>query len=244
MKKYKITIQYDGGNYHGWQVQKNAVTVQETLEHALHSLTGETIRVKGAGRTDAGVHALSYPVTFFSDMTIPADKLKFALNSRLPEDIVCLESAECSPDFDAADSAKAKTYIYRIYNSECTNAFERGYSWHIKEPLDIERMKKASAAFLGEHDFIGFCSAGFTVKTTVRTIYALDITTNGQVIEISVTGNGFLYNMVRIMAGTLMFAGIGKINPSDMAAIIASGDRRQAGITAPPQGLFLKQVYY
>lgn len=241
---YRITLQYDGGAYHGWQTQKNAPTVQQTVENALYSLTGAHIRVKGAGRTDAGVHAVNYTASFKSDTTIPAERLPYALNSKLPPDIVCTCCIVADADFDAADSAKAKKYVYKIYNSALPSAFWRGYAWHVKEKLDIDAMRRAACAFLGEHDFIGFCSAGFTVKTTVRTIYSLDIEADGALITLSVVGNGFLYNMVRIMAGTLVFVGNGRTDPSDMESIIASRDRRRAGITAPAHGLFLQEVYY
>lgn len=240
----KLTIQYDGTNYHGYQIQPNGITVQEVLENALHSITGENIRIIGCGRTDSGVHALNYVCNFHTESTIPPSKYCFALNSKFPPDIRCISSIEAPADFHAKNSAVKKTYIYRINNCEFANVFERNYSWHYKYALDLDKMRSAAKAFLGEHDFAGFVSSGFSVKTTVRTIYALDIQKNGDIITIEITGNGFLYNMVRIIAGTLVYAAGGRINPHDMADIIKSCDRTRAGITAPPQGLFMKEVYY
>lgn len=244
MKNIKLTLQYDGTNYHGWQVQKNAVTVQETVKAALEKITGGEIKLTGCGRTDAGVHAERYVCNFHTAASIPAEKIPYALNSYLPRDIVCLGAEIAGDDFDARNSAVKKRYAYNILNREFPDAVLCRYAWHYKYPLDAEKMRLAAGAFIGEHDFIGFASSGFSVKTTVREIYSLDVLRRGDVITIDVTGNGFLYNMVRIIAGTLVFAGGGKINPSDMADIIASKDRNRAGITAPPQGLCLKEVYY
>ncbi len=244
MRNFKIILQYDGGAYHGWQIQKNGVTVQETVQNAVRAVTGENITLKGAGRTDAGVHALRYPASFRSQTRIPCGRLPYAINSKLPPDIVCLFAEEMPPEFDASKNAKGKTYIYKILNSDLPDAFLRRYAWQVRGRLDVEKMRSAAKAFTGEHDFAGFCSAGFTVKTTVRTIYALNVEKDGDIITVSVTGNGFLYNMVRIIAGTLVFAGQGRLCPDDMADIIASRDRTRAGITAPPQGLFLAEVFY
>lgn len=244
MKNIKLTIQYDGTNYHGWQIQENAVTVQETLEKALAELLGMPVRVTGCGRTDTGVHARRYVCNFRAENSVPYDKFPLALNTKLPKDIVCLEADEAEDGFDARYMAKKKTYSYYIYNAKLPDAFWRNYSWHFKYNLDIEKMRKAAAAFLGTHDFVGFAASGFTVKTTVRTIYALDIEKKGDIIGIHITGNGFLYNMVRIIAGTLAFVGTGKLLAEDMPGIIASGQRKRAGITAPPEGLFLSEVYY
>lgn len=244
MKNIRLSIQYDGTDYHGWQIQKNAVSIQEIIEKALSDLTGENIRVTGCGRTDSGVHALSYTCNFFSQTRIPAEKIPFALNHRLPDDIICKNAVCVSELFHSKNSAVSKTYIYKIYNADFPDVFSQKYSWHIKGGLNVENMKKAAQHFIGEHDFIGFASTGFSVKTTVRTIYSLDIDTDGNNIIISVTGNGFLYNMVRIIAGTLVFVGQGKINHDDIPAIINSKDRTRAGITAPANGLFLKEVFY
>ena len=240
----KLKIQYDGKEYHGWQIQAGDATIQEELTKAVRCITGGEVKLKGCGRTDAGVHAESYVCNFHTDARIPVDRYPYALNSKLPKDIVCRGAELAGEDFDANRSAKAKRYIYRIYNSDIPDAFLGRYSWQYKHKLDVEKMQLAAKAFVGEHDFIGFASSGFTVKTTVRTIYSLDVTREGNLITIDVCGNGFLYNMVRIIAGTLVFAGSGKIKPEDMEAIIASKCRERAGVTAPPHGLCLKEVYY
>lgn len=244
MRNIKLTIQYDGTAYHGWQTQENAITVQETLECALKKLLGKEVRVTGCGRTDTGVHAKKYVCNFFADTTIPYEKFPMALNSYLPDDIVCHRAEGAEPDFDSRYMAKKKTYSYYINNSRDADAFLKNYTWHFKYNLDIDKMKKAAEAFLGTHDFYGFAASGFTVKTTVRTIYSLDIKKEGDIIAIHITGDGFLYNMVRIIAGTLCFVGTGKIDAEDMPGIIESRDRKRAGITAPPTGLFLTEVFY
>ncbi len=240
----KLTIQYDGTAYHGWQIQAGDITIQEELTKALKSITGENIKVKGCGRTDSGVHAEKYICNFYTESRIPADRYPYALNSKLPRDIVCKAAEFEDEEFDSNRSAVSKRYIYRIYNSDIPDAFAGRYSWQYKYKLDDKKMRKASEAFIGEHDFIGFASSGFTVKTTVRTIYSLDVKREGDMITIDVYGNGFLYNMVRIIAGTLVFVGSGKINPEDMPEIINSKCRERAGVTAPAHGLCLKEVYY
>lgn len=244
MRNIKLTIQYDGTAYHGWQIQSNALTIQEVIEKSILRVTGERPKVTGCGRTDAGVHALNYVCNFFSDTKIPINKIAAALNSGLPPDIVCKSAQEVPMNFHAADSAVKKRYTYRILNSEFNDAFMNKYVWHLRGTLDFDNMVKASKAFLGEHDFLGFASSGFSVKTTVRTIYSLELNKSGELITMDITGNGFLYNMVRIIAGTLVFVGCGKIKAEDMEKIILSRDRRKAGITAPASGLFLSEVYY
>ena len=240
----KLNLQYDGTEYHGWQIQKNAPTVQETVTRALEKITGETVTLIGCGRTDAGVHAENYVCNFHTGANIPPDKYPYALNSVLPNDIVCFGAAQIGGDFHANKSAKSKRYVYRILNREFPDAVMRRYAWHYRYPLDVGKMREAAKAFLGEHDFIGFASSGFSVKTTVRTIYSLDVTRDGDMITVDIHGNGFLYNMVRIITGTLVSVGGGKINPADMADIIASRDRERAGINSPAEGLCLKEVYY
>ncbi|MDD6213981.1 MAG: tRNA pseudouridine(38-40) synthase TruA [Firmicutes bacterium] len=244
MRNIKLTLQYDGTNYHGWQTQENAVTVQEVVEKAIAAVIGARPKLVGCGRTDSGVHAMRYVCNFKSETHIPERKLPLALNAHLPADIVCMAAEDVSADFDARYSAKKKCYKYYIQNSQFPNVFRLNRIWHYPHPLDIEKMRHAAEAFLGEHDFIGFAARGFTVKTTVRTIYSIDISKKDDIIEISVCGNGFLYNMVRIIAGTLVFVGGGKLNPDDMSDIIASCDRKRAGMTAPAAGLYLSEVYY
>ena len=244
MRNIKLTLSYDGTAYHGWQSQQNAITVQEVVENAIFKLTGARPRVVGCSRTDTGVHAERFVCNFGSETKIPCDKIPLALNTYLPSDVVCLLAEDAEPDFHSRYSAKKKMYTYYIQNSQFPDVFKVNYTWHYSYNLDVEAMKKAAKAFLGEHDFIGFAASGFTVKTTVRTIYDINVEKNGDLIKITVLGNGFLYNMVRIMAGTLAFVGSGKINPDEMTEIIDSCDRKRAGITAPPEGLFLTEVFY
>lgn len=244
MRNIKLTIQYDGTAYHGWQTQENAVTVQETLENAIFELTGTKPKLIGSSRTDTGVHARRFVCNFKSETTIPNRKLPLAINTKLPRDIVCLKAEDVEMGFHSRYGAKKKTYSYYIQNSQFPDVFKLNYAWHYPYPLDLGEMKKAAEAFLGEHDFIGFAASGFTVKTTVRTIYSLEVEKIDDLIKITVTGDGFLYNMVRIIAGTLAFCGCGKLSASDMPDIIASCDRKRAGITAPACGLYLEEVYY
>lgn len=244
MRNIKLTLQFDGTAYHGWQMQKNAPTVQETLSCAIEKITGNKPQLVGSSRTDAGVHAKKFVCNFKTDASIPSERIPTALNTYLPKDIVCLTAEDEKSDFNSRFSAKKKCYTYYILNSKQPDAFLCDYSWHFPYELDISKMKKAAEAFLGKHDFVGFAASGFTVKTTIREIYSLDIDKEGSLIKITVTGDGFLYNMVRIMAGTLAFVGCGKIDAREIAEIIASKDRKRAGVTAPPQGLFLTEVYY
>lgn len=244
MRNVMLTISYDGSAYHGWQSQKNAHTVQDTLEDAILALTGARPNITGCSRTDTGVHAKNFVCNFKTESSIPAEKFPLALNTKLPADIVCLSAVDVDMRFNARFSAKKKCYTYLIQNSRFPDVFMQNRAWHFPYPLDIDEMKRAARAFLGTHDFYGFAASGFTVKTTVRTIYSLDVEKTGDLIKITVVGNGFLYNMVRIIAGTLAHVGCGKISSGDMADIIASRDRKRAGITASPEGLYLTEVFY
>lgn len=240
----KLTIQYDGTAYHGWQIQPNGNTIEAELLNAIYRITGEKVKLVGCGRTDAGVHAIKYVCNFHTNSKIPTERYPFALNTYLPNDIVCKSAEISADDFNANKSALGKRYIYRIYNSDIPDAFWGRYAWHYKYKLNTENMVRAACAFIGEHDFIGFASSGFTVKTTIRKIYSLDVLKKDDIITIDIFGNGFLYNMVRIIAGTLVYVGCEKLMPDDIPSIIASKDRKRAGITAPPHGLCLKEVYY
>ena len=244
MRNLKLIIQYDGTNYHGWQIQENDITIQEVLENAIKKLTGVRPKLSGCGRTDTGVHAENYVCSFKTESNIACDRFPYAINRFLPDDIVCIGAEDMPSDFDAHKSAVGKTYTYRILNSQYPDAFYNNRAWHYRYDLDIEKMRNAAKSFIGTHDFIGFAASGFTVKTTVRTIHDIEITKEGKLVTIKVTGNGFLYNMVRIIAGTLVFAGNGKINWEEMDEIIASCDRKRAGITAPACGLYLSEVFY
>jgi tRNA pseudouridine38-40 synthase len=309
-RNIKLTIEYDGTAYHGWQSQENAVTVQDTVTAAVCSLTGEHCTLTGSSRTDAGVHALGYVCNFFTDSTIPSDKFSFALNTILPEDIVVKKSEEAAPDFHSRFSAKGKKYTYLIYNSTFPSALLRNRAYHVYYPLDIGVMNEAASYFTGTHDFFAFSASGGSVKTTVRTITEATVTAisyrgdfqkrsdtalngvndsstdqsnnmidgaygnnpnqsgvmikgmyggkpdqsdpvikgisapGGSLIEFSIKGDGFLYNMVRIIAGTLVEVGFGKLKPEEIPGIISSLDRRRAGRTAPAHGLYLSEVYY
>lgn len=248
MKRVKLVVAYDGTAYHGWQVQKGAVTIEGELNKALSLITGEDIRVIGASRTDAGVHALGNVAVFDTYSRMPAEKFSYALNQRLPEDIVVQNSEEVPADFHPRHCDCRKTYEYTILNRQFPLPEYRNTAYFYYGNLDIENMQKACKAFIGEHDFAGFCSAGAQVQSTIRTIYNLEILKRvidkGSIITIRVQGNGFLYNMVRIIAGTLLEVGKGKTRSEDMEAIISSCDRARAGATAPAKGLRLIEILY
>lgn len=244
MKRILLTISYDGTNYSGWQKQKNAVTVQGEFDKACSTLFKTDIESIGASRTDAGVHALGQRAVIDVDTSIPAEKIPLALNPLLPDDIVVTHAEEVGADFNPRFKALKKTYEYSIYNAPFRNPIYRNYSEYVRCELDLDSMRTACEAFVGEHDFRAFCASGNSSKTMVRTIYSLDIEKDGDFIKIRVTGNGFLYNMVRIIAGTLIYVGEGRIAPDDLPEIIASGDRRKAGKTAGPSGLVLVKIMY
>lgn len=248
-----LTLAYDGTGFHGWQRQPETRTVQGELEKVLSILCGADISVNGTSRTDAGVHALGQRASFSGDFTIPAERIMIAANNLLSGgmnkasvgDIRILDAEEMPPDFHARFDCKSKRYVYRILNSRTADIFRRNYCWQIAESLDTEAMQTAADYITGTHDFACFqASGGQERKTTVRTVYSLDIVRDGEEIEISVTGDGFLYNMVRIITGTLVEAGRGRINPCQIREIIESRDRTEAGPTAPPQGLYLAEIYY
>lgn len=245
MKRIKLTVAYDGTNYHGWQVQPNAVTIEGKLNEAISELTKETIQVIGASRTDAGVHALGNVAVFDTESRIPGEKFSYALNQRLPDDIVIQQSQEVDKDFHPRYCTCEKIYEYVILNRTFPLPEYRNTAFFYYGDLDIKAMQEATKAFLGEHDFAGFCSAGAQVKTTVRTIYELTVEKkDNDMICIRVRGNGFLYNMVRIIAGTLLEVGKGNIEAKSLENRIAAADRSQAGPTAPARGLKLIKIQY
>ena len=243
-KRIKLVVAYDGTAYHGWQVQPNAVTVEGVLNEKLTELLGEEITVTGASRTDAGVHSLGNVAVFDTETRIPADKISYALNQRLPEDIVVQDSAEVASDFHPRFCDSKKTYEYRILNRRFPIPTLRRDTYFYYRPLDVAAMQKAAEYLVGEHDFKSFCTVGAQVDTTVRTLYALTVTRDEDVIKIRVTGNGFLYNMVRILAGTLISVGIHEREPEDMTRILAACDRTAAGPTAPECGLTMVGIRY
>lgn len=244
MKRVKLTVAYDGTNYCGWQVQPNGITVQEVLNQCLSEFTGENIETIGASRTDAGVHALGNVAVFDTEMRMPGDKFSFALNQRLPEDIRIQKSEEVDADFHPRYVKSQKTYEYRILNCRFPIPTERFYSHFTYIPLDVDKMKEAASYLIGEHDFKSFCGTGAQVKTTVRTVKEIQIEKSGDRITIRITGEGFLYNMVRIIAGTLMDIGGGLYPPEKMKEILEAKDRKKAGPTAPARGLTLMKIQY
>lgn len=245
MKRVMLRVAYDGTGYHGWQIQPGDVaTVEGVLNQAISGLTGEMVQVIGASRTDAGVHALGNVAVFDTESPIPGEKFSYALNQRLPEDIVVQESQEVAEDFHPRYQKCRKTYEYTILNRPFPLPEYRNTSMFYYGSLDVEKMGQAGRAFVGEWDFAGFCSAGAQVQTTVRRIYDLQVERAGDLVRIRVEGNGFLYNMVRIIAGTLLEVGKGKISPERMGEIIAARDRGQAGPTAPAKGLRLVEIQY
>ena len=244
MKRVKLVVAYDGTNYHGWQVQDNGITIEEVLNRTISELVQEDIKVIGASRTDAGVHACGNVAVFDTESRIPGDKFSFALNQRLPDDIRIQESCEVDADFHPRYVDTVKTYEYNILNRRFELPSKRLYAAFCYYPMDIERMNQAAAYLVGEHDFKSFCSAGAQVQTTVRTIYAVNVTKEDDMVHIRITGNGFLYNMVRIIAGTLMQVGTGLMEPEQVKEILEARDRSKAGPTAVAKGLTLVEIRY
>ena len=244
MKRIKLTIAYDGTNYCGWQIQPNGITIEEVINKALSKLTGEDIAVIGASRTDSGVHAMGNVAVFDTNTTIPPDRIAVSLNQRLPEDIVIVHSEEVPVDFHPRYCDCSKTYEYHIINTRTPIPTKRLTNYFVSYKLNIENMKKAASYLVGEHDFVSFCNVRTDVENTVRTITALDILTNGNEITIRITGNGFLYNMVRIIVGTLIRVGRGFYEPEKVKEILEAKDRKAAGVTAPAHGLMLMEIHY
>lgn len=239
MKRVRLVVAYDGTNYHGWQIQRGESTIEGELNRCLSQLLQEEIQVIGASRTDAGVHALGNIAVLDTEAHIPAHKIAYALNQGLPEDIRIQKSEEVPGDWHPRYCNSRKTYEYRIYRAEFPMPVKRLYSLFTYHKLDVNRMAEGAAYLVGEHDFKSFCQAGAQVETTIRTIYHAEVAEEGMDLVIRVSGNGFLYNMVRIIAGTLLEIGRGKREPMDMIAILEGKDRGLAGSTAPAHGLTL-----
>lgn len=244
MKRIKLVAAYDGTNYHGSQIQNNGETIEGVLKAELSSLLKEEINLIGASRTDAGVHARGNVFVFDTESRIPPEKFSYALNARLPEDIRVQDSCEVPSDFHPRHQDTVKTYEYRVLNRKLQLPEYRLYAHFTYETLDVDKMNEACRHFIGEHDFASFCAAGSQVESTVREIYDLHVEKAGDLLTISVTGNGFLYNMVRIIAGTLLKVGGGHILPEEIPGIIEAKDRKEAGPTAPAKGLTLVQIRY
>lgn len=244
MRRIKLTVAYDGTNYSGWQVQQNAVTIEGVLNKALTKITGEEIAVIGASRTDAGVHAMGNVAVFDTESTIPGERFLYVLNQKMPEDIVVVASEEVALDWHPRHQNTLKTYEYRILNAKIPNPVKRLYSYFVSFDLDVALMCEGAKYLVGEHDFAGFCSVKTSAKTTVRTITDLQVRQEGNEIIIRVTGNGFLYNMVRIIAGVLIRVGRGYYPPEKVKALLEGKERTGEAVTAPPQGLCLMEIMY
>lgn len=244
MKRMLLTISYDGTAYHGWQIQPNGITVQQTLQEALEKLLGKPTGATGCSRTDAGVHAREFCCHIDCDENIPDTAFLRGLNSFLPSDIAVKACKEVAPDFHARYDAKGKTYVYNILNSSKKDPFLSRYSWQIERPLDIVKMNEFCQRITGTHDFYAFSSSGRTVEDTVRTVTECKVERGGDLVTLSITANGFLYNMVRIIVGTAVYVSDGRINPSETEEILNSKKRELAGITAPPMGLMLEKVHF
>lgn len=245
MNNYILLIQYDGGRYKGWQrLADDENTIQGKIENVLSQMTGDRVEINGSSRTDAGVHAIAQIASFKTDKSFPARDIMKYLNRYLPNDISILEVSEAPESFHARYSAGRKTYLYKLWNREYPEPFLRKYSMHVEERLDIEGMRKAARYFIGEHDFTAFSNAKSKKKSMVREIYSIDITEQEGLIEIRVCGNGFLYNMVRRIVGTLVAVGLGEVNAVRIPEILNSGERSQAGHIADACGLFLEKIEF
>ena len=242
MRRIELIVAYDGTKYCGWQVQNNGITIEEVLNRELSKLLKEDIKVIGASRTDSGVHSRGNIAVFDTETRIPPEKISYALNEHLPEDIVVQQSREVLPDFHPRKCLSRKTYEYRIWNRRFRNPLNRLYSYFVYTPLDVEAMQEAAAYLVGEHDFASFCSAGSQVTTTVRTLYEVSVTREDDLITIRLQGNGFLYNMVRIIAGTLVKVGTHAYSPEDVKRILEAKDRQVSGPKAPAEGLTLMKI--
>lgn len=245
LRNLLVTISYDGRQFHGWQIQQNAVTVQEVFQNALQKIIGNDFDVKGCSRTDSGVHANMYCISVKTSHPILPQRLKAALNRWLPKSVAVLECIEKELDFHARYSCKSKEYIYKIWNSEVRNPFLDGYALHYRYPIDEKLLHTASQAFVGTHDFTSFCTLDSRKKGDMtRTVKSFSVTRDKELVTMRVEADGFLYNMVRIMVGTLLRVQQGKINPDEIPAIIEKKDRKFAGPTAQPCGLYLNKVNY
>ena len=244
MRNIKLIIEYDGKKFGGWQKQPTKLNIQGEIEQAIKEITGEDVELIASGRTDSGVHSLGQVANFKTNSNIEIEKVAIAINSKLKKSIVIKKAEEVSEDFHARYSCKGKKYRYIINNSQQGTAIYRDLECHIPQKLDVEKMQKAIKYFEGEHDFKGFKASGTSSKNTIRTIYKAEIKQEGERIIIELTGSGFMYNMVRIIAGTIVDVGLGRINPEEIPRIINLKDRNKAGKTLPAHGLYLVEVYY
>ena len=244
MRNIALFLKYDGTAYHGWQIQKNARTVEETIELAAARVVGHPVHLTGCGRTDAGVHARVYVANFRTESRIPIDRLPYALNTHLPQDILIYDAREVHDGFNAIGSCVRKEYTYQIYNSRMRDPFYVNRAWFYPKHLDERIMRRAAEQFVGTHDFAAVRSVGTDVKSTVRTVHHFEVERQGELIFCRICANGFLYNMARAMTGTVVYAAEGKIDPEEIGAILKSGNRTAAGPTVPPGVLFMTQLWY
>lgn len=245
MKNILLTLSYDGKNYHGWQIQENAVTVQEVFQKALKKVTGEEPNIKGCSRTDSGVHANMYCVSLNTKSSIPTEKIPIVLNKYLPEDVAVQRAVEVPLGFHARYSCTGKEYIYKIWNGNIRNPFLNGYAFHYWYRMDIDLLNEAASYFVGTHDFTSFCTKDNRKSRNMeRTVKRFEVSKQDELVTLSVEADGFLYNMVRIMVGTLLQVASKRINPLDIKRIILAKDRSKAGPTAVPYGLYLNKVFY
>ena len=243
--KYLLTVAYNGKNYCGYQKQKNGISIQEKLTEASECLFGEGVNITGCSRTDSGVHARGFKATLECRQTsITVDKIPTALNTVLPDDIAVLDAEVVSDTFHPRYDVKSKEYRYIIHDGKVRDPFLSGRAYHYPKTLDHNVMNEAASCFVGEHDFASFMASGSKIVDTVRTVYSCNVTREGDMITVSITGNGFLYNMVRIIVGTLISVSDGKIKPNEITSIISAKDRSRAGSTAPAHGLYLYDVKY
>jgi tRNA pseudouridine38-40 synthase len=244
MKRIRLTLEYDGTDYVGWQIQPNGPSVQEAVEGALSQVLGEPVRLISSGRTDAGVHARGLVAHFDTGRNLPLSAFREGVNRHLPSQIAVREAAEAPPDFHARFGARGKWYRYAIYRGEVRSPWFARTSWHLRAPLDPAAMDEAARFFVGQHDFAAFRSSGCDAQTTVREIFSVDLSRQEDLVLVDVKGEGFLRNMVRVMVGTLVEVGLGKRPAADVGRLLLEGRRESAGKTAPPQGLCLMQVWY
>jgi len=244
MRNIKLVIEYDGKDFNGWQKQPTKLNIQGEIERAIKDITGEEVELNASGRTDAGVHSLGQVANFKTNSSIPVEKFPIALNTKLKRSIRILSAEEVDENFHSRYNCKKKTYRYVINNSENGTAIYRNLEYNFSQKLDVEKMRGAAKYFVGEHDFKGLKASGTSSKSSVRTIYKAEVYKENEKVIIELTGNGFLYNMVRIISGTLIEVGTGKIKPEEITDIIKSGERERAGKTLPPQGLYLVKVEY
>ncbi|MBE5924356.1 MAG: tRNA pseudouridine(38-40) synthase TruA [Lachnospiraceae bacterium] len=242
--RIKLTVAYDGTNYCGWQIQKNGITVEEVLNKTLSKFFKEEITVIGASRTDSGVHAMGNVAVFDADVTMPPDKISYAINNLLPDDIRIQKSEKVSDDFHPRYCDTRKTYEYKLYNAQFPDPIQRLYSHFVYFHLDEKKMHEAAQYLVGEHDFKSYCTPKDDVENTIRTIYYINVEREGNLVKIRINGNGFLYNMVRIIVGSLLKVGMGMIPPEEIKNILEAKDRTKAGHKAPACGLTLVEIEY